>query len=130
MAEVNETVFITLSAAADISAQQYNVVMITTNAGLTNVASNPFAWDAIGVLANQPSAASRSATIAVSGKYKVRAGAAVSSIGYPLTINGSGRAIAATSGSNIFARALETAAGDGNVISVLLQPLQRIGATP
>ena len=116
----------THTAAADISAQQFNAVMFVAN-GYVNVCSNGLSQAYVGILANKPDAAGKAAAVAVEGDYKARAGAAVASYGTPLACNGSGRLITATSGQIVVATALETAAADGNVISVRLQAPYRVG---
>ncbi len=124
----------TFLAAGDLSVNQYEVMRISdaaTNPPTINVCSEAISIQMIGVLANKPAAADRHSTVVTDGeRYKVRAGAAVSSAGLALTVNGSGRAIAAGSGDMVFGRALETAGGDGDVISYLPnKPFRLSGAT-
>ena len=113
----------TFLASGDLSANIYEVMRISdaaTNPPTINVCSEAVTMQMIGVLANKPAAANRHASVVTDGeRYKVRAGAAVSSAGLPLTANGSGRAILAGSGDMIFGRAIETAGGDGDIISYL-----------
>lgn len=118
--------FQTFIAAADISAHQFNAVMYAAS-GRVNVCSNGAAHNYVGVLANKPAAAGRAASVAIEGRYKARAGAAIASYGVPLASNGSGRLIAATSGQIVVGVNLETAAADGQTISVQLARPYRIG---
>ena len=127
MAEYKSSVEIqTHTAAADLSAHQYNAVMYVA-AGQINVGSASTLHNYVGILANKPEAQGRAASVAVDGDFKARAGAAVASYGVPLTPNGSGRLVLSTSGNIVVATALETAAADGNIISVRLQKPYRIG---
>lgn len=107
----------TYQAAADLSAVQYHVMRNTNGATQCNISSQDVASDMIGVLQNAPAAAGRAATIAVGGRSKVTIGAAVNSAGVYLTTNGSGRAIAATSGDMVFGKAASTGGADGVIIS-------------
>lgn len=127
MAEYNTTAnYQTFTAAADLSAQQYNAVMYAAS-GQINVCSNGLAQNYVGILANKPDAAGKAASVVVEGSFKARAGAAIASYGIPLACNGSGRLITATSGQVVVGYNTETAAADGNVISVELQKPYRIG---
>lgn len=129
MAETNNLISIAMKAGADLSAAQYHVVRISDGVDQVNIASLDTHSSMIGVLLNKPAASGRGASVAQSGKGKVVAGAAVSSTGLFLTCNGSGRAIAATSGDMCFGRNLETAAADGDVISAMLMtPFRLSGA--
>lgn len=120
---------LTFKAAADLSANIREVMRISDGDQNINVASLATETGIIGVLENKPAAAGRHATVRVSGVGQVRAGAAVSSTGVHLTCNGSGRAVAATSGQVSFGRALETAGADGDVIRyVALVPFRLSGA--
>lgn len=106
------------TAAVDLSAHQYNIMYISDGAQKINVASEAPRNSIVGVLQNKPAAAGRFASVGYAGRGKVRAGAAISSTGAFLTTNGSGRAIAAGSGDMVIGTALETAAADGDIISV------------
>lgn len=117
----------TFEADADLSANLYEIVRVTDGAQRINVASEAISTEIVGVLWNKPSAAGEFATVAWSGKGKVRAGAAVSSTGVFLTTNGSGRAIQATSGDIVIGRAMSTAGGDGEIIEAQLDQPWHIG---
>lgn len=118
--------FQTFFAAADLSAHQYNAMGYAAS-GRVNVNSNGLAQNYVGILANKPAAAGRAASVAIAGRFKARAGAAIASYGIPLACNGSGRLITATSGQVVVAYNLDTAAADGNIISVQLQAPYRVG---
>lgn len=109
----------TLEAAADLSGKQYHIVRLSA-ADKCDQASYNLDTNIIGVLQNKPQAG-EFATIADGGISKVVAGGTVS-VGNPVTTNGSGRAVAVTSGSNarVIGTALEAASADGDVISVRL----------
>jgi len=127
MAEYNTTAnFQTFTATADLSAHQYNAVMYY-GSGKVGVASGGAVQNYVGILANKPAAADRAASVAISGRYKARAGAAIASYGIPLASNASGRLVIATSGNIVVGYNVETAAADGNIISVELQSPYRIG---
>lgn len=123
MAEFGFQEAITLEAAADLTAQQYTAVRITS-ANKINVASQSVAVGLVGVLQNKPKSG-EFGTVAYLGKSKMIAGGTITA-GAVLTCNGSGRAIAVTSGSleMVFAQALDAAA-DGDVMTVLLRPAAR-----
>ena len=112
-------------ATGDLSAQQYNVMRINDGQDGVVVCSNAADPRMCGVLTNKPAASGRAAGVAYAGEYKARAGAAVSSTGMFLTVNGSGRVIVAGSGLMALGTNLETAAADGDLISVqLMKPFQ------
>ena len=109
----------TLEAAADLSGKQYHIVRMSA-ANQCNQASNATDLNIIGVLQNKPQAG-EFATVADGGTSKVVAGGSVS-VGNPVTTNGSGRAVAVSSGTNqvVIGTALDAATADGDVISVRL----------
>lgn len=116
-------------AAADISAAQYHIVRISDGDKQVNIGSLATHSSMLGVLQNKPAAAGRNATVCVDGPSKVVAGAAISSAGVFFTTNGSGRAVAATSGDMACGRIIETAAANGDVINVLVyKPFRLSGA--
>jgi len=120
MAEISPNIVTqTFLAAGDLSAHQYNIMRIS-DANTVNVCSLATTVQMVGVLANQPAAAGRHASVVTDGeRYKVRAGAAISSAGLFLTCNGSGRAIAAASNDVVFGRSLDIATADGDIISYM-----------
>lgn len=118
-----------LRAGANLSACQYHIMRISDGIGQVNVASLATDNGMIGVLRNAPAAAGRAATISLFGEGKVVAGAAIGSAGVWFTCNGSGRAIAATSGQMVAGRILETASADGDVVRCLhIIPIRMSGA--
>ena len=127
MAEIsNETKYYAYRASGDISAHQYNIVRLSDGVSQVNVASLASDNANVGILANQPAAANRPASVAYEGPFKVRAGGAISSAGVWFTCNGSGRAAVAASGNTVLGRITETATADGDVVSCILQPAFRL----
>ena len=120
MAVYGEVVTFTAKAAADLSGVQYHIVRFS-GADTVNIASQDTSSEMCGVLQNKPSAADQHAAVGFLGESKVVAGAAVSANAF-ITTNGSGRAVAATSGDMVCGRALEAASADGEVIRCLLNP--------
>jgi hypothetical protein len=109
----------TAPASTDLSASQYCFVNINTSGQLA-LPSNGAA--VIGVLQNKPNAAGIAGAYMVNGVSKVVAGGTIAA-GAQVTTNGSGQAIAATTGLQIHGRSVETAsASTGQIISVELRP--------
>ena len=105
----------TLVAAADLTAKQFNAVKIDSN----GQAALAVLGDAIaGVLLNNP-AAGQSATIQLSGVTKGKAGGTIAA-GAAVTPNASGVFIAATTGNYIAGYAKE-AAVSGDTFAILLK---------
>lgn len=126
MAEYGELTFQTFTAGADLSAQQFNVMRGTTVARQCNIASHALAaaeLGPVGVLWNAPQSG-EAATIATAGRGKVRIGASVTA-NKLLSVDGSGRAITAVSGSLVFARAV-TGGGAEDIITADLIPMFRL----
>lgn len=108
---------ISLPANADLSASQYCFVVVNSS-GKVALASDGAKAD--GVLQDKPAAADRAAQIGIDGVTKMKAGAAITA-GDDVAVGSSGKGATATTGEVVVARALETATGDGSIISVLLQ---------
>ena len=108
---------VTLEAGSDLSAGQFHFVLLASDGQVDLVASA--GGDADGVLYNDPAAAGRAATVAISGIVKVVAGAAVA-VGDKVQSDASGRAITAASGDHVLGKAVSAAGAAGDVISVLL----------
>lgn len=110
-------------AGDDLTNHQY-LVMRLSAINTVKVASNAVAGAAtemaIGVLQNNPGT-DEGASVAYQGLSKVVGGAAITA-GAMITHNGSGRAIAATSGSTVIGRALNTIANDGEIVTAMLFP--------
>jgi len=128
MATFGDRQSIEMIAAADLTDNQYCIVR---NAGsetvnVASLAAAGFSVAPIGVLQNKP-ASGQHATVAYAGVSKVITGAAVTA-GVMVTTNGSGRAIAAVTGSEqiVIGRALTATSADGEIASVLLFPAQRL----
>ena len=124
---------ISMKAAGDLSSKQFYCMKVSAaNTVDTNDAAG---GRVIGVLQNKPDAAGRDATVAVAGRSKAVAGAAVAAGAYVKalangkvddaatapTVDASGAsATAASTGANVIGIALTAAAADGEVIEVLL----------
>lgn len=122
----------TLEAGSDLSTHQHKFVLVNSSG---QVALAGAGGPAIGVLQNKPSAQGHSASVRVLGVSKVVAGAAVTR-GDQVASDANGKAATASQantrtddtgvvsdpliGSNVLGIALETAAADGDIISVLL----------
>lgn len=124
---INQSI-ITKAVAADLSANQYQFLRHVGN-GNVNVASLATNGMNTGILLNKPAAAGRHASILVEGRGKVFAGGAINTVGVFLATNGSGRAAVAGSGDMVLARCLETAASDGDIISVQVVTPWRLTGT-
>lgn len=110
---------ITVEAGSDLSAAQYKFVNMATD-GQVDLAGTQ-GIDVLGVLQNDPAAAGRAATVAVSGVSKVVAGGAINPGAKVMTSN-AGVALAAT-GTNVVVgvHVGKVAAASGDIIPVLLK---------
>lgn len=115
MAEFRHLWVETGRAAADLTNQQYHLVRLAAADRTVNVASLDTDSGLWGVLLNKPRAG-EAASVLLLGLGKVTAGAALTANAL-ITTNGSGRAVAATSGDYVIGRALEAAAAAGDVIT-------------
>jgi hypothetical protein len=106
----------TIEAGGDLSAGQFHFVTLAAD-GQVDVSSTA-GGNAIGVLLNAPAAAGRAATVAISGKVMVEAGAAVTA-GDALQTNAAGEAITAATGDYTLGYALEDGV-DGQIIAMEL----------
>ena len=102
----NETHSYTVPAAADLSAAKFRAITVAGTI-LTGPMNGP-GGGAIGVLTNAPRSGDL-ATYVYAGIQKVLAGAAVATLGYPISVGSSGFFFATASGGNFVGRALETA---------------------
>jgi hypothetical protein len=115
-----DQVRISLQAAASLTAQQFHIVRISA-ANQCNVASNALGQTTVGVLQNKP-AINQAAEIAIFGETKLVAGAAIATVGDYISTNGSGRAIAAVSGSAVMGMALTNPGADGEIFRAVVFP--------
>lgn len=115
----------TLQAAVDLSAARYHVARVSA-AQTCNIASLATDDAIVGVIQNKAESGER-VTIADGGTTKVVAGAAVT-VNALLTTNGSGRAVAASSGDYVIGRALDAVSGNGDVLKMRLYKPTRWGA--
>lgn len=106
-------------AAADLSGKQYHAVRHSA-AGQVNQSSDAADTAYAGVLLNKPEA-NEHATVGRGGIGKITCGAAVSANAL-ITTNGSGRAVAISSGdtSMVIGRVLEAATADGDIVKAEL----------
>lgn len=120
MAEFQDLETRTYTAAADLSGKQYHFIRVSA-VGAVNQASEAANLNVRGVLQNKPQSG-EFATIAIRGKTKCYAGAAIAQDAL-VTTNGSGRATTILSGTNgvITGRAVTAAGADGDIISIELQ---------
>ena len=127
MAFENDLQCIAMDADADLSAHRYSIMRATSERGV-NVCSLNTAVEMFGVLQNKPESGER-AQVAIGGVCKVRAGAAITA-NKMVTCNASGSAVTLpNSGVMALGRALEAAAADGDIISVLITgPVRWAGA--
>lgn len=117
MAETNERMSMTMKAAADLSANRYQIMRFAGER-LVNVASHAAAAATLspaGILENTPTSG-QNATITYAGITKVMAGGSLT-VNTWFTNNGSGRAAAVASGDNAVGIALTGASADGDVIT-------------
>lgn len=103
-------------AGEDLSAAQFHFVTLETSGAVALAAAA--GGNCIGVLLNAPAAVGRAATVAISGKVMVEAGATIVA-GDAIQTNAAGEAIPAATGGYIMGYALE-AGVDGQIIAMEL----------
>lgn len=106
----------TYESDADLSSSQFRFVKLTATG--TVEACSVAGEQAVGVLQNDPEA-NRAANVAVGGRSKVEAGAAVS-IDDDVATDASGKAVTATTSDVILGKARSAAGADGEIVSVEL----------
>lgn len=106
----------TFEAGEDLSAAQFHFVTLEAD-GQVDLA-DAAGENCIGILLNAPAAAGRAATVAISGKVMVEAGASVTA-GDALQTNAAGEAITAATGDYVMGYALEDGV-DGQIIAMEL----------
>jgi len=114
---------ITLPASADLSASQFCAVAVDS-AGrviVANGSSSP-AGLIIGILQNKPTAIDRPAVVQVNGRSKVKAGAALATIGAKISSGSAGTAVAYTTTDCLIGILLTAAGADGDIVDCILQP--------
>lgn len=108
---------LTLVASADLSAQQYRLVKLTS----TGIAvANASDLNQVGVLQDKPNALGVAGSVRVDGVSKVRYGGTVAA-GDRLTSDASGNAIVATTGKQVCGIAL-VAGVSGDIGTIFLSP--------
>jgi len=105
----------TFEAGGDLSAGQFKFVALAAD-GQVDLAGDGV--DAVGVLYNEPDAAGKAATVVVTGKVIVEAGAAITT-GDAIASNAAGEAITAATGDIVKGYALEDGV-DGQIIAIEL----------
>lgn len=105
----------TFEAGGDLSAGQFKFVALAAD-GQVDLAGDGV--DAVGVLYNQPDAAGKAATVVVTGKVIVEAGASITT-GDAIASNAAGEAITAATGDIVKGYALEDGV-DGQIIAIEL----------
>jgi hypothetical protein len=116
MATNEKLITISYPASADLSADQYCVVKISSSQIALDATAG--GATAFGVLQNKPSAAGQAGEVAVGGVSKVIAGGTFSA-GAKLTNDASGHVVTATTGDTILGIAIADGAS-GKVTSMLL----------
>jgi hypothetical protein len=117
MASQDEAVrFITVPANADLSANQFQMVLVN---GSGNAAVNTVAGGRVdGVIYNKPSAAGRDTTIAIAGVCKIVAGGTVT-IGGFVKSDAAGKVVDSAGAGMVIGKSL-SAGVNGQVVRVLL----------
>jgi len=107
-----------LPAGADLSAAQFLFVKLNSSGQVVLAGAGE---NAIGVLQNKPSAVGDAAEVALlsGGRYKVRAGGALATIGTKISSNASGQAAAAATGQHVLGVQLTTATAANQLVEVL-----------
>jgi len=105
----------TFEAGGDLSAGQFKFVALASD-GQIDIAGD--GADAVGVLYNEPDAAGKAATVVVTGKVIVEAGASITT-GDAIASNAAGEAITAATGDIVKGYALEDAV-DGQIFAMEL----------
>jgi len=109
---------ISIPAAADLSAKQYRFVTIDSSG---NAAVSTRGAKSAGVLQDAPAAASRAASIRVSGITKVVLGGSVTA-GNNAVADANGAAVTASSADNADMGTFLQSGASGEIVAMLLQP--------
>jgi hypothetical protein len=123
MAQDENVQKLSIAASADLSASQFKLVELSSGKAAIANASTDIV---IGVLLNKPTAVDMAAEIAIGGRSKCLAGAAVVTPGTQVMTDATGRAIAATATNRAFGTSLTAAAAAGDVFEVavgLIRPV-------
>ena len=125
MAESHPGIVMTFKASGDLSSYQYHFVYLSAANTVSLCGAN---GKAIGILQNKPDAANESAEVMVTGVSKLVAGEEIDR-GRFLTSKSDGHAEEVDAAGE-FARAIaiEAAAADGDIITVLLCCLEATGS--
>lgn len=109
-----------LVAAADLSANQYYAVKVNSSGQIA--LCSVLGEVPTGILQNKPTSG-QAAEVRHGGTSKAVAGAAITA-GASVMVNASGKVITlATTGSNAIGIALESAGADGDIIEILVKPV-------
>jgi hypothetical protein len=118
MTTTNESRLLAVVAASDLSAQATRYRAITLAGALVGAVAAGAADRAIGILITS-TRSGENASAVYDGLTKAMAGAAVSTLGYPVMVGSQGYIFAATSGGPHIGRAIETA-NSGDLFKVLV----------
>jgi len=118
MTTENSVKSITVEAGADLSTKQYYFMAVAADGQVDPAGDGAYAE---GVLQNNPAAAGRAATVAISGVTKVVASGVIAA-GGDVSSDTNGKATASATGDIILGTAMSAAAADGDIISVLFHP--------
>ena len=120
MATEQDQICITVKAEGDLSGHQYRLMKMT-NAGYgTTCLQTGTQAVMLGILMNKPSAYGRAAKICIFGHTKAVAGAAISTLGFIGAGTDGCVAAVTTESHKIIGQNLQTAAGTGELIEVLI----------
>jgi hypothetical protein len=106
----------TFSAGADLSSSQY--LFVELSSANTVTVANSAGEKTVGVLLNDPTSG-QAANVAILGRVKVIASAAISVNAYVSTTN-AGKAVTASTGHYAIGRAVTASTADGEYLEVLL----------
>ena len=114
MAVTEHTQEISLTAAADYSAKQY--FLVTAAAGVATLAGD--GANAVGILQNDPAAVGRAAVVAIGGRTKASAAAAIAA-GSRFASDANGQLVIAASNDYVLGVVDEAATAADDIISVI-----------
>lgn len=117
MATENPVLVLSFPATANLASSQFYAMELAT-AGVT--VCNATTDVSIGILQNDP-ASGAAADVCVSGKSKAVAGAAIS-INAKCSVTAAGKIQTAATGQHVIGIALEAAAGDNSIFTLLVCP--------
>ena len=120
MATEQEQMTFTVKAEADLSTKQYRLMQMTNVGYGTTCLHTGTSAVMLGILLNKPAAYGRAAKICEFGHTKAVAGAAISALGFIGAGSDGCVAAVVTLNHKIIGQNLQTAAGSGELIEVLI----------